>query len=297
MLYRPQTPVDTPPIPVDLHPLENFRDLRHLVLQRASLNGSYPYLFHFRNLQTLNLAWNTRLKWDLAMLSGLPNLKELCCPHNHNLTGNLRSVRVLRRTLVALKLCHCGEVTGSLQDVADFPLLVLLGVSATKVPAEIGAIGPNDFLSLKELEFGNGIGGRGDLMAIKDAPSFMFSRYQLLKRRPEVFKHRRWRLALDSPDFYEIHGHHSREPPFSVEFVKVGPRIGWRWTNGVTGGSCETHWLDPEPTPVDKGHEEYCKELKNERRDVGFYGGFLVPPTQLEHQQRSSVFFRLSYQR
>jgi hypothetical protein len=120
-----------------------------------------------------------------------------------------------------------GGVTGSLQNVADSPLLAVLDVSGTKVAAEIGDIGPNDFLSLKEL--GLGQGPYGDLRSIQEAPGFMFARYQQLKRFPGVFKQSRWSLVDDSPDTHEIHGRHSRRPPpYHVEFVKAGPRLGWR---------------------------------------------------------------------
>jgi hypothetical protein len=150
-----------------------------------------------------------------------------------------------------------GGVTGSLQDAADFPLLAVLDVSDIKVAAEIRDIGPNDFLSLKEL--GLGQDSYGDLRSMQEAPGFMFARYQSLKRFPGVFKQSRWSLADDSPANHEIHGRHSRRPPYHVEFAKAGPRLGWRWTNCVIGGCCETHWLDSEPTPFDERYEEYYK--------------------------------------
>jgi hypothetical protein len=63
------------------------------------------------------------------------------------------------------------------------------------------------------------------------------------------------------------------------------------------GGCCETHWLDSEPTPFDEGYEEYCKrQLEIEKRDVGFYRGFFVPPTQREHEHTSAELARRSYQ-
>ena len=33
-------------------------------------------------------------------------------------------------------------------------------------------------------------------------------------------------------------------PSFYVEYVVAGSRIGWRWTNAVSGGLCETVWLE-----------------------------------------------------
>lgn len=48
----------------------------------------------------------------------------------------------------------------------------------------------------------------------------------------------------------------------SVEFVSAGPRLGWRWTNAVRGGSCETIWLDLAPHPSDRDYDDYHTELK-----------------------------------
>ena len=77
---------------------------------------------------------------------------------------------------------------------------------------------------------------------ISDAEEFMAARYLLKKRCWTLFVNRCWRLGGNLPEFYCYVGHHTREPPFMVEFVEAGPRIGWRWTNAVSGGSCETIW-------------------------------------------------------
>lgn len=277
-----------PEPPVDLAPLANFRDLRHLYLSQTSLNGRYPFLFNFPRLETLDLLWNTKLKWDLEMLAELPCLKKLSAVQNHSLTGKLRSVRTLCLCLIELNLFNCDQVEGCLSDVADFPLLEKLNVDGTKVTGDIREIGPNDFFAVKELCLGSGVYGGGDLERIQDAPDVMLARYYLKKRTPSLFEHRRWSLSQESPERYEIHGHHSREPPFHVEFVKAGPRLGWRWTNCVGGGSCEAHWLDVEPSPSDEQYGEYLKELQRIENDVGFYQGFSIPPTMGEHEERSA---------
>eukprot|EP00978_Attheya_sp_CCMP212_P025485 scaffold82058_cov62-Attheya_sp.AAC.3 len=86
------------------------------------------------------------------MLLGLPNLQKLYCPHNHSLTGSLSSVRVLFGSLVELVLSSCNEVTGSLEDVSDFPRLEIFQVNGTKVTGDIREIGRDDFKSLKKLD-------------------------------------------------------------------------------------------------------------------------------------------------
>jgi hypothetical protein len=87
-----------------------------------------------------------------------------------------------------------------LEDVSDFPRLEILQVNGTKVTGDIREIGRDDFKSLEELDLGEGVYGGGCLMAIQDAPSIMFARYQLLKRMPGLFTKKRWSLTRDSTD-------------------------------------------------------------------------------------------------
>jgi hypothetical protein len=173
-----------PPPEVDLIHLQKFLGLQHLFLPQRNLRGSYPCIFRFQNLQSLDLLLNIRLVWDLELLSGLPSLRRLYCPHNYSLTGDLRSIRVLSKTLIELNLSYCEQVTGSLEDVEDFSLLEILDVDGTKVSGDIGEIGPRDFLTLKELSIGKDVYGGGDLKNIEEAPSIMYAWYQLMKRFP-----------------------------------------------------------------------------------------------------------------
>lgn len=277
------------PSSVDLRPIENFSNLRHLVLHQTNLNGSYPFLFQFHNLESLDLTWNRRLKWDLSMLAVSPNLKILFCVNNESLTGTLDNLRVLRRTLKVLNLSGCKEVTGSLNDLFDFPVLEKVNLSGTKVTGDIRHITSSDFVSIKELNVGHGVyGGEDTFSRIDAATEFMLVKSIFLKRLPNLFDSRRWHLAYDSPDRYDFHGHHSREPPFWVEFVRAGPRRGWRWTNAVHGGSCEIRWLDPELDQGDERYTDYIRDLENKNRDVGFYEGLTEPPTEQEHISRNN---------
>ena len=120
---------------------------------------------------------------------------------------------------------------------------------------------------------------------IEDAADLMLARYRMKKKSRTLFENQRWSLIETSPQHYEFDGHHSRVPPFYVEFVEAGPRVGWRWTNCANGGSCECHWFDPEPDPSDPEYEVYVKELEYVQRDADFYKGFKVPPTQMEHDE------------
>jgi len=279
-----------PPAAVDLSPIQNFTGLQRLSLRQTRLNGKYPFLFQFKSLVSLDLLWNTRLKWDLDMLAGLPNLQRLYCPQNHSLTGNIASVRALSATLTELTLCYCQDVTGSLEDVYDLPLLEILSLEGTKVEGDIRAIGESAFPALKHLDLSDHVYGGGTIQKIAEAASLMEARYQFMKQFPDVSTQRLCRLADDSPDRYYVSCHQSRAPPFWTEFVKVGPRMGWRWTNAAMGGCCEINWLDPEPHPTDELYEEYCKKLvqDDEKLERGFFRGFHRPPSEVEYRDREA---------
>ncbi|KAL3934212.1 MAG: hypothetical protein SGBAC_010024, partial [Bacillariaceae sp.] len=219
------------------------------------------------------------------MLIGLPKLKKLHCMNNSYLTGNLESLQVLGQTLVEVNLCGCEDVEGSIMSLAKFPCLEELTLLRTKIAGDIRDIGANDFVALKKVDFGGHVYGGGNMNRIEDAADLMLARYRLKKRSPTLFEQRRWSLAETSTQHYQFGGHHSRVPPFNVEFVKAGPRLGWRWTNCVSGGSCETHWFDPEPNPSGPEYDIYVKEVEDVQRGVEFYAGFHVPPTQMEHDE------------
>ena len=276
------------PVPVSIEIVGHYRHLRHLSLQGVDLNGSYPFLFDFPQLRFLDLSWTGLLEWDLSMVSGLPKLETLLCVRNNCLRGNLNSLIVLKNTLTDLLLTMSQHVEGSLMTLADFPKLQNLNLVLTRVTGDIRHIGPNDFISIQFMSLSNFIYGGGDhFTSIEEVPDLMLARYNLKKQRPILFTNQRWYLSRDSQQYYEYQydGPTNRHPPFQVEFVQAGARLGWRWTNGLLGGSCEIHWLDPEPTPTDEGYDEYLNELED-TNDVDFYRGFQRPPTFDEHQQR-----------
>jgi hypothetical protein len=113
----------------------------------------------------------------------------------------------------------------------------------------------------------------------------MHARCLLQKRRPALIRYGFGLLDNESRERYTINGHHTRAPPFYVRLVKAGSRVGWRWSNGTGGGSCETHWLDPEPVPSDDDYGTYQQEIKSIDRDVDFYRGLLKPPTEAEYHE------------
>ena len=277
------------PEPVDISPIANFRQLQKLDIESASMNGSYPFLFNFPNLRQLTLTDVGRLNWDLEVLVGLPKLERLRCIRNYKLTGSLADIRVLRENLLELCLSGCSEVEGNLMDLADFPRLKSLSLnSCDKVMGDIRDIGPGDFPSIEDtVSLPDTVYG-GDLPSIAEAHDIMRAWHNIKKQNPKL-EFYGVGLSLDSPERYHNDVHHSRDMPNFAELVQAGPRSGWRWTNCVSGGGCcEPQWFDAEPNPSDDNYDVYLKELKEVEKDVGFYKGFVTPPSQEEHLELNS---------
>jgi len=268
---------------IDLECIARLQNLRRLFLERIHLNGRYPFLFNFPRLQQLRIYGVGFLQWDLSMISNFPELQDFYVAHNHRLTGEIKSLRVLKNTLRNVVIATCSEVEGDLMDLADFPHLEEICLVNTKVKGDLRQIRENHFPKIKDLNLPDGVYGGGSFDRITEAPEIMRVMFDLKKRSPTLFPYGRFMLSHDSPDTYEVNCHHSREPPFWIEFVKIGPRSGWRWTNCVHGGDCEIHWLEEEP---DQNSQEYSQYLEAmEKEQPGFYKGFYQPPTVEQHQQ------------
>ena len=277
------------PKPVDISPIANFRQLQKLDIESASMNGTYPFLFNFPNLHELTLMDVGRLNWDLEVLAGLPKLVKLRCIRNYKLTGSLADIRALRENLVELCLSGCSEVEGNLMDLSDFPLLKSLSLnSCDKVMGDIRDIGQGDFPSIEDtVSLPDTVYG-GNLPSIAEAADIMLAWHNIKKRNPKL-EFYGLGLSFDSPERYHNDVHHSRDMPSHAKLIQAGPRSGWRWTNCVmSGGSCEAQWFDAEPNPSDDNYDVYLKELKEIEKDVGFYKGFVTPPSQEEHLELNS---------
>eukprot|EP00804_Cyclotella_cryptica_P007985 CCRYP_016011-RA/>CCRYP_016011-RA protein AED:0.38 eAED:1.00 QI:0/0/0/1/1/1/2/0/393 len=172
--------------PVDISPVANFRHLRQLSICGASLNGSYPYLFKFPHLQTLELIDVRSLVWDLEMLQGLPKLEKLTVIRNTNLTGNLSSIRVIRKTLVKLSLIMCFKVGGDLMDLRDFPLLTEICLhDCNRIGGDIRKIQAGDFRSVQSFgKLPDSVFGGAFLPSIAHTPAIMNAWYVLKKQNP-----------------------------------------------------------------------------------------------------------------
>jgi hypothetical protein len=276
----------------DIGIISNFSKLRILEIRTygtyALLNGRYPFLFNsFPLLQKLSLQHCDHLKWDLEMLAGLPLLNELDCEHNHRMTGNINSLRVLKDTLEKVRIDNCENVQGNFMDLADFPHLKELDVDSTAVIGDIRDISDNDFSALECLDIPKGVfgGWSYELQRISDAPDLVRAVYLFIKQRPSLEYYWFATLSEDSPDWYESGNRGDKEPPLYIHLVEAGSRLGYRWGNKYEYSCCEVNWLDPEPDRESSDYEKYIEELEVINSNVKFYKGFHQPPTEEEYHR------------
>ena len=133
-----------------------FQQLTSLmVMSDAETEAPPTRVMQLDHLETLNL-YNSIFKWDLADLSGTPRLKNLLCPFNCDLTGDLSSLQrlPLSQTLVQFDVLNCERVTGDLHTLASFPRLEILNVYSTRVTGDVRNIGLTDFQCLKKIRLG-----------------------------------------------------------------------------------------------------------------------------------------------
>ena len=270
--------------------LSSFRMLNELRIWQAPLNGRYPCLFNFPLLQELNISFTPQLKWDLAMLAGLPSLTKLNIMCSSGVTGNINSLRVLRDTIAYVSLCRCSGVGGNLMDLADFPRLKFLVLTGMAVIGDIREVSESDFRSLETLSCDSVYGAMNyEFQSISDASHIAADVFDLQKHHPRL-KLENWcaRLSYDSPDWYcgrpneRVPG-----PPFAIVVVTVGLRRGWRWEwkddDNFVSHPCEVNWLDPEPKNGSNDYERYIDELTMIEENLGVYKGCHRPPTKDEY--------------
>ncbi len=290
----------------DIEIISNFRKLRILKLG-GGLNGRYPALFNFPLLQVLDITCNL-FKWDLDMLVGLPSLKELRCNYGGKLSGNIKSLSVLKRTLKVIELYECNEIEGKFTDLAGFPNLKSFELHyCSNVTGDIRNLGSSDFRKLTKLELSSGVIGGKDyqFQRVSDVPSVIDAIYRLSRRNPSPFPdfneyhlYRTWKLSRDSPDWYDAVGQQGMpSPPHTVGFVRVGSRLGWRWSSpsryGTSKNSCEVNWLDPEPGRESSGYEDYIRELESIQDDIFCFEGYYQPPTAEEYNRLCEEYYSI----
>ncbi len=286
----------------DIQMISKFRQLRHLKISSYQLNGKYPIFFNYPHLEKLSIEYCANLKWDLKLLIGLPSLKELSVRGGKS-TGNIKSLIALKNTLEKVYLSTSGKVEGDFMDLSDFPLLKSLQLPCCSlITGDVRNIGEDDFPMLKELSIGSGIVGSEyhKFQRIADAPSVMQAIHRLKQRDPPLLSHysqwTTWSLSRDSPEWYDSNGERGHpKPPFSIDFVRVGSRAGWRWKADVGYrshvNSCEIHWLDPEPDRDSSNYGDYERELQSIQEDIFCFEGYHEPPSQDDYKRLCEEFY------
>ena len=280
----------------DINIISRFRNLRALSIgEAAPLNGRYPVLFNFPLLQRLSVSRCIHLKLELHMLASFPLLKELNL--NCNVSGNLSSLRMLKDSLEIIVI-RGRSVRGDYMGLADFHNLKRLDITGTNVTGDVRSISEHDFPALKSLALPYSVvgGEQYEFERISDVPSFMQDFHLLLQRTPAIFNKYlfpvafNWCLSDQSPDWYDRE-EDSPLPPFDLQFILAGPRLGWSWCSLDSDSddferSCEINWLDPEPSAESCVYDTYNWHVQflKLRQNFNFYRGYHQPPS--EHQYR-----------
>ena len=275
----------------DIEIISSFTKLRKLQMYHLfwSLNGRYPILFNgFPLLQELHIIECCNLKWDLDMLAGMPLLRELECSGNCEMTGNIRSLRVLKDTLEIVHINCCHKVDGCIMELSDFPHLKVIHLHYTTVTGDIRDIGENDFRALKELDLPKTVYGgyEYELQRISDGHDLAKAVIHLLKHRPPSIYPRDWyaKLSKDSPDWYEYDPDSwcPHCPPLKLRPKQVGGRYGYCWYSSFC---CDMNWVDPEPDSESFDYAEYIEELQRYVEGQGqMFKGFKQPPAEEEYR-------------
>ena len=309
--------IEGAPLNGRFHVLFDFPLLQHLYVNCAFLKWDLNVLEGFPLLKELELI-HTNTGTGISLLTGnlsslrvLKKLEIVTLDDNPHLTGNLSSLRVLNGTLEKLVIRNCRSMTGNFMDLANFPRLKELDLMGTAVEGSILDIRQDDFSVLKTLSLPSTVqGGVGyKFQHIAEVPNFMQAIHFLLRRTPTLFEKDRllrafgWKLSVDSPDWYDSdwiwHRTSIRSkfpfPPFALQFIHVGPRLGWSWCDiDVDAHSCEINWLDPAPSSESSDHEAYIEDLQRfeQRTDKDFYRGYHHPPNEEQYRRLCEEFFQ-----
>ena len=235
-----------------------FQRLTSLVMSRTALRTcAPPHIMQLHHLEMIDLTHAKLLVWDLADLSAIPRLKNLVCPLNNKLTGDISCLQFLSQTLVQLDLFGCSRVVGYLHSLALFPRLESLKVYGTRVTGDVRKIGLTDFPCLKDIRLGGHVYGGRSVNRIVDAPEIMEAWCRFEARNPGIFQsNQSLGFGLDA------------HPYSCLETVRVfqrdDRRYGWKWTDSVQEGHCDIHWINVEPRPSNVGYGDvYASEIWN----------------------------------
>lgn len=284
---------------VDVLTSANFPNLHALYIDsNAPLNGKYPSLFNFSNLEKLTISRCNTIKFGFDMLAGLPSLKEFECVHNKLATGNLKDLSVCKNTLERIEIVCSDDapIGGNFMDLADFPNLKSLSLRQTKVTGQLRDIGDNDFPVIEVLKLPSTVvgGDRYEIQRVAQAKELINDLLPLRRKRPELFSDRyfHWKLSDESEDIADPRDFMPDYHNYCFSFVQAGSRLGWRWEKKfdyTPDHPFEVHWLDPVPNKKSNDYQAYADVAKSfiPSGTGRFFKGLYEPPSY-------TVFNRLS---
>ena len=284
----------------DVSIIEDFRNLRSLVLNCAPLHGEYPCLFGFKHLRELSINQGDDycdMVWDLKMLSCMPLIEKLTLIES-KATGSISDLHFLKNTLLELVIASspnqraANDVDGDFMDLADYAVLKTLDLKWAKgIRGDVSNIQLTDFPCMQKLDL------PGVLLRIDQSTEIISLFTELARRSPPCIAS--VRLSENSPDHFERDNNdhrHSPPPPFTLEFVHPGTRLGWRWVSYHRWGhieSCEINWLRRD---LDQ-YIVYQEEADRLEESVGFYEGIYNLPTEEEYRAMCAVHEEIEYQK
>eukprot|EP00986_Skeletonema_menzelii_P011060 scaffold5571_cov102-Skeletonema_menzelii.AAC.2 len=277
---------------VDVLSPANFPNLHALCIDsNAPLNGKYPSLFNFSNLEKLTISRCNTIKFGFDMLAGLRSLKEFECIHNKLATGNLKDLSVCQNTLERIDIVCSDDapIGGNFMDLANFPNLKSLTLHQTKVTGQLRDIGDDDFPMLEVLKLPSTVvgGNRYEIQRVAQAKELIDELLPLRRKRPELFSDRyfHWKLSDESEDVADprmdfMPDYHN----YCFYFVQAGSRLGWRWEKKfdyTPDNPFEVHWLDPVPNKKSNDYQAYADVAKSFIPNGAgrFFKGLYEPPS------------------
>ena len=279
----------------DVSIIADFTNLRSLILNCTPLYGEYPCFFGFKNLRKLSINQGhdyCHMVWDLKMLSCMPLIETLTLIGS-KATGSISDLHFLKNTLLELVVVSlpnqiaADDIGGDFMDLAEFTVLIKLDLKwATGIQGDASQIQVTDFPCMQKLDL------PGVLLRIDQSTEIIHLFTELARRSPPCIAS--VRLSENSSDHYEINEVHrySPYPPFSLEFVHPGKRLGWRWAayrRLCHTRSCEINWLDEELDTHSDQYHVYQEETKRLNESVHFYKGIYHLPTEEEYREMCAV--------
>ena len=284
----------------DVSIIADFTNLRSLVINDAPLNGIYPCLFGFKHLRELHIrnGGSCHLKWDLTMLRGMPMLEKLKCIYA-GASGSISDLRFLKNSLRELTIVNSEsedrKIGGDFMDLSDFPFLETLDLErANDIGGDASKIKMSDFPRIRQFDL------PGVIQSIDNVSEIVCVLTHFAMRDVSCLSS--LHLSENSPDHYKMIGF-GPFTTFKLEFVKAGPRLGWRWISPErrwepgNRESCEINWLGSEPDTNSNNFRVYHEEAEGLKSHIRFYKGVYNLLPAEEYKEKSIPYVKIAKKR